>query len=216
MRDLLSYQSVLALIYANDRRTFIRWTYRILLGRDPDNDGRSAYLAALEGGMDRLDILSDIYRSREFSQLESPSPTLPPDLYVRLAYRRELLRDPDENGLHHYLSELANKRISRLAIRHALSRSDEATNSPLIKSRRSLLKLLSTYSDLQRNPLFRLLKRPAAFRKDAFLIGTLGAVVNVVEAIQADFPAVARTHSTHDGTANLLTGQLTTPSRRSG
>lgn len=125
-RSASSLREVLAL----DDVAFVRAAYRLVLDRDADPEGMRHYLSLLRQSGDKYTILSDLRRSPEFKANAKPTSGLSRVWYARArarlfgganvpaifalndttfveaAYQTVLGREPDSDGLRHYLTWL--------------------------------------------------------------------------------------------------------------
>lgn len=140
---------VLATLLAMNGRTFLAAAYRHLLGRAPDDAGVSAYLAELDAGRGKLEILRSLADSSEArargaaiaafraaidaAQAPEPADEVPIDAllalegerFVEAAYLRVLGRRPDDEGRRNYAGRLEAGE-ARADVLCALYASDEA------------------------------------------------------------------------------------------
>jgi len=54
-------------------REFLIGAYRLILGREPDDDGMTHYLISLRGGKSRIEVLAILIKSREAKKVNQPS-----------------------------------------------------------------------------------------------------------------------------------------------
>lgn len=66
---------------------FLRTLYRYLLRREPDGPGMKAYLAQLNSGTSRLDIIKDLLLSPEYEALARKDEEFVQDLYLAVLKR---------------------------------------------------------------------------------------------------------------------------------
>jgi SAM-dependent methyltransferase len=131
----------------------IRFSFRTLLGHEPDEEGLSHRLSLLETRADgRRLVLRELLASRESlkprARESAAGPRLPGEsapgeaaravdvleeardlddrAFVRLAYRRVLLREADAGGEDFYLGKIESCELSRAALLRELLWSDEA------------------------------------------------------------------------------------------
>lgn len=113
---------------------FIRAAYQAALNREPDQTGMQFYLAKLESGVPRVQVFSQIRRSREAKALGVARVDATADFqkikqldvgFIRTAYQAILNREPDPEGLEFYLAKLEDG-ASRAEVFSQLCRSREA------------------------------------------------------------------------------------------
>lgn len=146
-----SFKQTLLSVYNTDHATFLAWAYRVVLGRQIDDDGATNYHNLLNSEVDRLEVLNAIATSNEALLLENPTNTSDSD-YIRILYRRYLHRDPDQEGYGLY-TELLRTGTLRATIEKAISTSTEATCNVYAKPRSDVLALLAEYRSRTRRKL---------------------------------------------------------------
>jgi hypothetical protein len=122
-----------------DDARFVEAAFWEILLRSPDPEGEALYLGRLAAGDTKRGIIADIAASEELRMLGRPlafswrDDSFPSDgfrigdeVFVREAYRAILSRDPDPDGLEHYVSTLASGAVSRRRIIEILLTSSEA------------------------------------------------------------------------------------------
>lgn len=134
-----------------DGVALVEQTYRALLGREPDPSGLQHYLGRLASGVEKAQIIKDIWTSPEGQSYDArlpglpdlinaigskPHPNrdeiarlmqLPDDAFISAAYRRLLGRDADASGGAFYMSSL-QQGMSRWYVIKQLACSEEAGN----------------------------------------------------------------------------------------
>lgn len=195
LTQLLNSNDVIEAIYTTDERIFLHWAYILLLGRKPDDQGLSTYLSLLKHGEDRLDILDRLYRSNEFRELNNLSSTLSDENFLRLAYRKLLLREPDTAGFELYLAMLRSRQKSREDLIRDITYSDEAKNSSLLRARSALLPIVAAYAKLKNNPLKRMFLQHRVFRTEVYTTSFLSMLARRLDAIDRNLAETI--HITH-------------------
>jgi hypothetical protein len=87
---------------------FLRASYDIILGREPDAMGMAHYRRKMMQGHGRSWVLADLTRSEEARRRANGADLaeLPDDAFIDAAYLRELGRPSDPDGKEHYLAML--------------------------------------------------------------------------------------------------------------
>lgn len=119
---------------------FLKQIYKIYLRREPDTIGKSTWLGQLRTkNITRLEVLQKIRESEEFDILWNTRYSIQPndevflqnnlnlgnESFLRKTYQSYLKREPDINGLNHYVSLLSQKKISRQQFLNSLRQSSE-------------------------------------------------------------------------------------------
>ena len=161
VRGLTTPYALGELLGGNDAE-FLAQAYQVLLGRDPDESGLQTYLGKLceHSSFSRVDVLRALRFSEEgrtlgvevagllplLAEAQSVFPALDlkpayalgellrysDELFVRNAYHAILRREPDQQGLHIYLSRLRQGVLSKLDILGALRFSSEGRKHGVI------------------------------------------------------------------------------------
>ncbi len=207
MKILLENQSLLTKVYTEDQEAFLTWSYKVLLGRQPDEEGLLGYMESLNNGVERLEILWQICQSSEFIELINPSETLSDEEFLRAAYRRCLLRDADKIGVEAYLPELKNMSITREELMLDLDSSHEALGSPLVQARHKLLSLLSVYHGMKNDSVDTHYPPRVLFARDARFHATLGKLGNAIDVINKNVLSILHTRSKDETIGSLDSNQ---------
>ncbi len=94
------------ILFSKSEEVFLQQAYKLILGRPIDDSGLTSYLQQLLAGKDRIDILRDIYFSKEGSSFRNLSDLqgLDDEKFIDAVYHRLLGRAPDQVGKEHYLA----------------------------------------------------------------------------------------------------------------
>ena len=142
VRGVAELASALQSLDTSDDVTFVEGAHEHLLGRHPDPAGRQMWLAQLQSGASRLDLVRGIAVSDEahargvdagelLARLGESDPVpalrrawqLPDPDFLRITYHAILLREPDRSGFEGYLRQIAWGRSRSDIVREiALSR----------------------------------------------------------------------------------------------
>lgn len=106
---------------------FLHEAYRLVLGREIDQEGLNGYLMKIGRGKSKESILVDLARSIEAKKRFLPPflLNLPEEEFIDSIYIRILGRNADADGMQHYLARLRNH-DDRLKILRSIGASEEA------------------------------------------------------------------------------------------
>jgi len=110
---------------------FIKILYTAFFDRASDSSGLNYWLEQLAEGKSRFFVLNGFLYSPEFHKLSSQSDILavhPAELFVTRFYTKVLERDPEEEGLIHWIQQLRSQSISAQYLAQAFFFSDEFIN----------------------------------------------------------------------------------------
>ena len=111
---------------------FLRAAYRMILGRELDEEGQGHYRRRLKQGFSKAAVLNDLIRSKEAKRSNrcDDLADLPDDGFLEVIYRRVLGRELDSDGKEHYLDALSRHGDRRRVFRE-IQKSGEANQRNL-------------------------------------------------------------------------------------
>lgn len=107
---------------------FLAYTYKVLLDRDPDENGLIHYRHRIASGWSRQAIVADLLKSREYQDGLRQRRELPVGDFVNKIYQEVLRRWPDEEGRQTYI-RIALRRGGRAKVERNILSSPEAMAS---------------------------------------------------------------------------------------
>ena len=143
---------------------FVAVLYRTFFDREPDAAGHAAWVAALERGESKQDVIMGFINSTEWANVclrygilsggtGTPSITIEPNeqivAFATRLYTTCLKRTPDQGGLMAWARQLANLRDTGTNAAHGFFFSDEMLNNP-VSDEEYVTRLYLTFMD--RNP----------------------------------------------------------------
>lgn len=128
----------------NDKE-FIKYAYRAILGREPDDTGLQYWLSELQQGATRRWLLSEFVVSTEFTQLcgnygivrgnitglEHADKSAGVAKFVTFIYRNVLKRDPDLEGLNYWAGEMVDNGMTASRLVEEFAKSPEFASANL-------------------------------------------------------------------------------------
>lgn len=128
----------------NDKE-FIKYAYRAILGREPDDTGLQYWLSELQQGATRRWLLSEFVVSTEFTQLcgnygivrgnitglEHADKSAGVAKFVTFIYRNVLKRDPDLEGLNYWAGEMVENGMTASRLVEEFAKSPEFASANL-------------------------------------------------------------------------------------
>ena len=143
---------------------FVTVLYRTFFDREPDAAGHAAWVAALERGESKQDVIMGFINSTEWANVclryginsggtGAANITIEPNddiiAFATRLYTTCLKRSPDQNGLRAWAIQLANLRDTGTNAAHGFFFSDEMNNNP-VSNEEFVTRLYLTFMD--RNP----------------------------------------------------------------
>lgn len=128
----------------NDKE-FLKYAYRAILGREPDDTGLKYWLSELQQGATRRWLLSEFVVSTEFTQLcgnygivrgnitglEHADKSAGVAKFVTFIYRNVLKRDPDLEGLNYWAGEMVENGMTASRLVEEFAKSPEFASANL-------------------------------------------------------------------------------------
>ncbi|MCJ7603954.1 MAG: DUF4214 domain-containing protein [Desulfobulbaceae bacterium] len=118
---------------------YVTILYKAFFDREPDDAGFNSWISALDGGMNRGDVLSGFTESVEFKTLcnkyeimsarQENTQSSSVEQFVTRFYERCLLRSPDQTGLNNWVSGLVNGSYTGADVARSFILSQEFSNA---------------------------------------------------------------------------------------